>query len=280
MADRVFVPFNEKDYVSNSSVSTYNQCQMKFYKQYIEGKEDPPSPAQKLGTAWHSIIDRCVELNADSYLTERLAVDQIMDPWIENAQTEDDVYYAINWKVIFGVLIGEYIRRYGLDDRREAAFNIPGQPKNISGVFDGISPSGIAEDKLLTRHYFNATAIAALNTNQQIFLYLWAARELGIAKDLEYRVTLKPTINMRRKQKPETSSDYEERLMEDVLSNPGSYFWSRVYRKTDKQLDDFMREFTAARNGMIRLANNEEYPTTNRSACSMYGGCKFIGECT
>lgn len=280
MSERAFVPWEDKGYASHSSINTFNQCQTRFYKQYVEGKSSPSSPAQRLGTAWGNIIDSCVQMQADSYPTQRLAVENVMQEWHDDASNEDDEYYAKNWHAVFNVLMPAYIERYGLDDSREVEFTIPTKHGNVHGLFDGIFEGGIAEDKLNTRYYFNAGAISALNTNQQIMLYLWAARECGYTPRLEYRVTLKPTIGMRRKQKPETMQQYEDRLAEDVMDNPGSYFWSKVYTKTDEQLDAFIESYQSAHFLANKVAAKEIHPTRNTSACSMYGGCPFINECS
>lgn len=271
-----FIPFNERGYVSHSSVAAYNNCQTKWFKMYMQGKTDRTSDAQRQGTLWHSMIDM---LSRDD--NPLAVVDSIMQEEYDTSITQDERNQTENWHAIFSILLPAYLDKYGQDDEREHEYNITRSPLAIKGYIDGIKGNGIVEDKLLNKHFFNATAIASLHTNQQIFLYLWVARELGLGNSLEYRVTLKPTINIRRKQKPETREEFEYRLYCDVRDNPAGYLWSTVFTKSDDQLDAFMKQFDTAMYDMHEMSDSPDpSPTRNTQACSMYGGCTFIKDCS
>ena len=120
-----------------------------------------------------------------------------------------------------------------------------------------------------------------IRLDQQISLYLYAARESGYptAEYIEYDVIHRPGIRPRKtKTGRETIEEYGIRLWNDIQERPDFYFARQHVTRTDEQLRVFLGEVWDIQKTMAAAeTHNRHY--RNTGACTMPYRCACLDIC-
>lgn len=263
------------EYISNSQVEMFNKCQMKWYYSYITRKKEPSSSNQLIGKLWSKLLeDSLLEDNLE-YLIDSTISDQLARS--ETSEERETITRAASYYAIY---LPEYRKHYPPDKElhREYSFDLDHLGFRIIGSIDAVSATNIIEDKFLTNRMIDARANMLQNT-AQVLTYLSVSRQLGLPRSMEYRITVKPSINRRTKRQPETIEEYEYRLWEQVTTRPHEYFKAYPVSASDHQLDCWERQLYSTHQTMQSIEDGS-IPLKNTAACLDYGGCYYIKECT
>lgn len=213
------------------------------------------------------------------------------------------------------VMAAAYIEHYGVDARRELEFYLPlrnpatnrtSRAFMLGGKIDGAIPDGtkhvrMVEDKLVGQ--IQQAMIMRLPLDAQISEYVDAWLSKGWTATVCYRHTKWPGISPTKEKippkltpsgkpskakyvAPETLTDFEARLRDDVAERPEFYFNEQILILPLDHMEEYRnerwqiaQEIIAARR---RVGKPDELRTfyKNSSRCWEYGGCEFIPLCT
>lgn len=219
-----------------------------------------------------------------------------------NQEEQDELDLEI---VKLSIIIPEYVRRYGVHERRELEFEAPlpnpttgytSRAFRLGGKIDGMLPRGnkhvtLVEDKLVKQ--IQQAMIDRLPLDHQVTEYVDAILRRGFTADVWYRHTRFPTsepklIGTKKTggRRRETLTEYAMRLSEDVLDRPEHYFDQQHIIFPKEHLDDYRKgrwgvaqQILQARRDARSKGHEVAYPM-NPSRCWEYGGCEFIPLCT
>lgn len=218
-----------------------------------------------------------------------------------------------------GVMVEQYVLRYGYDTRREIQFDLPltnpstGKESTafkLGGKIDGIARTEKSEDKKLVtliEDKFVASIqramILRLPLDSQVSEYVDAFLSMGWDTNVAYRHTRYSSMKLAGPKEYKTKDNYPgetidelcDRLRTKIAENPESYFDEQTLHFPQAHLDDYRNgrwgiaaqifaaqqshKLFATEPGIVGPELAEAFPM-NSSRCWEYGGCEFIPICT
>lgn len=202
------------------------------------------------------------------------------------------------------VMAEAYIRRHGVDRRREVTFDLPlrspvtGHAMRAfrrAGKIDGVVVRSnheceLIEDKFVQQ--ITPVRIERIGLDEQVLEYVDALAEVGWHAVVRYRHTRYPSINPAGPKQYKTKEDYpgetldefEERLRGDVDDRPDFYFDEQIVWVDETVLHQHrMERWTTARDILAKRAEErrvgEVVWVKNTSRCLDWGGCMFLPIC-
>lgn len=204
------------------------------------------------------------------------------------------------------VIASEYVRHYGIDQRREIEFLLPlrnprtkrpSRTFQLGGKIDGAVVVGphrvkMIEDKLVST--LQRSMIQRLPLDHQTTEYVDAFAAKGWSAEVSYRHTRWPGISPKppRQYKKkddypgETLPEFEERLRLDIAGRIEYYFDEQVLWFPTAQLEEYRAERWQVAQDILTAKRSVGKPTElqvfyrSPAKCWEYGGCSFIPLCT
>lgn len=212
-------------------------------------------------------------------------------------------------RVKMEVMLVEYVRHYGIDQRRELEYEVPlrnprtnrtSRAFRLGGKIDGVvvvDPTArharIVEDKLVGQ--IQRVMIERLPLDDQATEYVDTFMAKGWTAEVDYRHTRFPNVNPKPAKTFKTKGDYpgetldeyQERLTEDVrIDRPEFYFDQQILHFPSRHMEEYQRERWGVAQQIIEARRHVgtprevEFFEKNPSRCWEYGGCEFIPLCT
>jgi hypothetical protein len=277
-----FIPFPERGYVSHSSIQLFLSCEEAWANRYLYGIDDPASSrGRDEGTAWSTVLEHGPTTRLDPQGQVCYDAGHPLYKALESFTNTYTKEYLDNLVDICNVYIEVYRELYkeGEETQREVEFILPiSSTLDAKGYLDALDSFGIIEDKFLLGNFIYKDIPKYMTVSSQQTMYLWAAREMGWPRSLSHRITVKPTINRRLVQNPETRDQYRERLEGVLRADTAKYFRSYDVERTDQQLDNWHELMTNVIRRMHVVAA-EQKPIPNHGHCTQYGGCVWMDRC-
>lgn len=201
------------------------------------------------------------------------------------------------------VMIDKYLRRYGVDQRREIEFDYPfvnprsgrsSRAFRLAGKIDGMivvreKHARIVEDKFVQN--IQKVMIDRLPLDDQMTEYVDALLSKGWTAEVDYRHTRFPGINPAKPKEFKTKDNYPgetieefiDRLSEDVDERPDFYFDQQTLFFSTDHLEDYRKGRWQTGQDILRQRRQSDWQQAfpmNPSRCWEYGGCEFIPLCT
>jgi hypothetical protein len=274
--------------LSNTSIGTFLACEQKFEYHY-EHRLSPAITATPL--ALGKAFSHALEVGdpiAGEMLLRRQADEEntraIGNPWVQ-APNERDVEIQAT---IVREASRAYLKQYGAHAAREVETRVRIRNPQAGGRYsqthdlvcrvDGLAPDGshLIEDKLvgkLDRRNLHRRVLLDRQITIEAYSHWRTTGEL--IGEIRYRATLKPQIKQR---KDEAFDAYLARIAVDYRDRPDFYLAEIEARRS---LGDFLRlERELWRWAeQIRLARRDGTFPRDTSACTDFGGCRYLALC-
>jgi hypothetical protein len=118
-----------------------------------------------------------------------------------------------------------------------------------------------------------------LNLDHQISSNAIALKKAGLScSGILYDIIWKPALRRKvdRKTMPDESlKEFRERLLEEYAENPEKYFARVTINRTEEQLNSWMADLSE----QFRILDDTKQFYRNPGACTIFGGCSFMGLC-
>lgn len=304
--------------ITHSKRSAFKNCRRYYFHRNVEHLE---LRSQKTGRRRGTMFGDClqeaqlsvelglVDLNGDPLGPNVLPLGEIVHTCLQRAYTDlvdggvtDSAELEVEIVKIECIALA-YLRKYGIDKRREVEFNLPlvnpstkrsSRKYRLAGKIDGVvnirdfngtKKATIIEDKLMQS--IQRPMIEKLSLDHQTTEYVDAFMQRGWVADVDYRITRMPGMNPKPPKEFKTKADYpgeslEEfavRLSEDIEDKPESYFYHQLLMFPTEHLDDYRKgRWQEAQDIMETMRSGRWYQNTSR--CSDWGGCEFVPLCT
>jgi hypothetical protein len=259
------------DVVSNSEISTYLRCAREHYFSYGLKREARLSKAEAL--------------------TKGLAVHKALGQHHRGERVE----YGLLAPELRALVRG-YVAYWGNPDRvfacsgTDVRFQIEIERGRILvvGEFDGTGTlleendlpaiheiKTSSEDISIGSPYWQKVAL----TDRQLSIYLIASKQLGWGQTkVLYDVLRKPTL--RRNKAKESEEEFEERVLEDIIADPGKYYQRNTIVRLEEEHEAHVKDIE----GTVRLmqVSREMGPDAPRNvdSCFKWGRpCQFYAVC-
>lgn len=227
---------------SHSSISCFFRCPREYKYKYVDGYETAEqSEDLAFGTAFHDHVEHGTLPEVTDYASARLA----------------------------GLIKGYQATFPNPDlESRELQWEVDG----FRGIFDGMGPGYLLEIKStrssISEYYWNQRVL-----DQQVTMYLWAARKLGFTVDrVKYQVARRAPL------KPKSGEDplaYLNRYLDHLYKYRDGIFVEQIMTRTPAQLDQFDDSLALTK----KLLSMGAYPM-NTNSCWQFGRfCEFLPVC-
>jgi len=248
---------------SNSSLSSYRDCNKLYYWQYIEQiKKDSVSSAISLGIAGHKLLESHYRGQLSGYKQSDSIEETKASALVEGYKSH---YKNDGWKVI------ESEKIFNMDlvnpSTQRSAKKV-----SLEGKVDLVVE--INGQKWLVDHKFKGTVQERefWQINSQADLYLNAYKEcVGVIWD----IIRTPSIRVK---KDETESQYGQRLLKDVHERPEFYYHRFVMKRWADDIVESAQDVWMT-HMMMQLSFKKNIWPRNPGRCHKYGTCPFLNLC-
>lgn len=288
--------------LTNSSRACYQECPRKYlYSFQQQYKPVRDGAALAFGKAFHTVLELHYRGNTNEAIQEAI-IDMKLDPY-DRARIEE-LYngYAKKWPRM-EVAENGVEREYKFPLLNPAtkgaskSFELAGKIDLIVKDGDGFA---VCEHKTTSDNIQDPGCDywARLSIDPQISGYFMAAEFLGfkpnkIIYDVIAKPTIKPlkatpaekrtykkdgTLYANQRATDETPEEFQQRLREEIQSNPDRYFQRRDIARLEEQLLEYMQDMWSVAKLIIE-SRNENYWPKRISQCFSYGRCPYYEVC-
>lgn len=280
------------DTLTNSARSTFLNCRMKFYWQYI-CRLTPIKASMPflIGGLFHDGLETFYngEFDEDTF-RQNVVVPTIQD-FMSVAETDKESEMLwVQEAVVMGMLKG-YIERYAKQDKTQWKIIAPEtdfsfQMKNglkFAGKRDLLVRSRKVKGITLVEHKTTSVLgsgyIAKLPLDNQILCYCKSI-ELDkqfkeLPKQIIYNVIKKSGL---RQKQSESFNQYKDRIEQEYMDNITSYFYREVIPVSPKTVKEAYNELERCGEEVKRCMDTGYY-YKNTTQCTMWGVCPFMPLC-
>ena len=271
--------------ITFSELETFGVCPWQWYARYVLLKR-PKRKSVKLhfGGAIHKGIEAFYTRQGDPLAVVADYCNWVRQEAVQNGTPLDDEYDLTLKKSL--IMMEAYVARYAGDFDLynilsvEPKFSIPLTPEiTISGKIDRI----VTEKR--TGMFFPVESKTAAQWNPdvnrlmldfQISLYSWAVSKLLSLQDVTflYDVMRKPAIRLK---KNETEADFLIRLKENVIGEPGEYFFRDKITRSRREIDRTEREILIRSKELLEKRQNLQIYRTPGDHC--HWRCDYMPPC-
>lgn len=282
-------PFNV---LTNSARTSFLNCRMKFYWQYIcRLTPIKTSVPFLIGGLFHEGLelfyaDKFKEKTFRKYIQKE--IEKVMDA----AETmEESEMLWLQEAIIMGMLKG-YILRYAKQDKAQwkiiapetdFVFNLNSSNFKYAGKRDLLVNSRKTKGLVLVEHkttsILTSGYLSKLPLDNQILVYCMSTKKDNKYNELPstiiYNVIKKSGS---RKRQNETFNQFKERVEQEYTDNLQAYFYREVIPVSKKSVEESYNELELCALEIQRCIDNGYY-YKNSTQCTSYGICPYMPLC-
>lgn len=279
---------------TNSLRGRFMCCRRRFQYEYVHGIAPLREPLPWIvGGALHDLLDRFYSSSGQFCGRDEASevIDEKIDKAMASSVDDQDRMQELERQraVVLGMFLG-YVARWGKQDMEtydrtisEQVYASPPMPETgwqYTGKLDVLALKG-EEVHLLEHKTVSALTpgyIARLPLDTQILGYVWLAnlslRYLRVKK-IVYNCIRKSALRFR---KADTQSSFTERIVDDYLESPESYFYRETLVVNDADVQRFVGELSWVV-GEIQRCVDEGAFYQNTLFCDFMGTCPYLPLC-
>ena len=277
--------------LTNSARTSFLNCRMKFYWQYICRLTPVKASLPFLiGGLFHEGLE-AIYNNSFEEDTFREKVIGEIEKAMDAAETdkESEMLWAQE-AIIMGMLKG-YRERYAKQDKAQweiiapetdFVFNLQ-SGLQYAGKRDLLVKSRMVDGIVLVEHkttsILGAGYLAKLPLDNQILIYCKSVEEdpkfKQLPKQIIYNIIRKSSSRQRQS---ESFNQYKERIEQEYMDNLNSYFYREVIPVNAKAIKESYKELEMCSKEIIRCMETGYY-YKNTTQCTAYGTCPYMPLC-
>jgi hypothetical protein len=286
------VPFKYGKELTNSARSTFLSCPQKYEYSYVYGIAPRRTQIPFLvGGLFHDELERMYktgELNPEA-MRKRVGDACEKACQFPGASADDSDLIWMQQAIVCGMVKGYKALYLEKDLERYEVVEAEGQfeaklPRGwkYRGKKDLVLRERKTKQLILCEHKtagkIDAGYVAKLPMDNQILGYAWAQRESGGEEfaSVLYNVTKKPQIRQTQK---ESSIQFQKRIEDDYILNPGAYFYRERLTFTTEDLDRFGAQLKKFVNNIERAREEDDFFQNAGECVGKFGTCPFMRLC-